>query len=208
MRLSDSHPGDVVQNIANSNFYRYERPEQDRARIRPLELFPNGLLIAKPTDTIVAAGLEVEHIGQWSEGLVIAGARGRSREVYERERERLQSQLRVLEAEAVLIPPNRRGSYANRLKAVRSRLEALERGLEDLGTEPLQIDMHQLSVPAFRFKQLVVMPSGQLARFLGLLPVEQQLLATVATKVSNHMVMLQVAPEALRSPDCRHLATV
>jgi len=208
MQLSDVDPGSVVRNIQNSNFYRYERPSQDRARIRPLELFPNGLLIAKPTDTIVAAGLEVELIGPWSEGLVVSGAKGKAREVYERERVRLQQQLSVLQSEALLIPPKARGSHANRVKAVKGRLAALYRGLEDLGTEPIQIDMHKLSAPAFRLKQTVVMPSGVQAQFLGLLPQGQQLLATVACRMDELVQLLQVDPAALRSSDIRYVATV
>ncbi len=208
MQLSDAAPGDVVRNVGNDSFYRYERPSEDRARIRPLELFPNGLLVAKPTDTIVAADLEVEVIGQWSDGLVVKGGKGKSRLVYEREQERLLAQLGVLEAEAITIPPKRRGSYANRVKAVRTRLDALHRGLEDLGTEPIEIDLHRISLPAFKLRQPVIMPSGQLAQFLGLLPVGQHLLATVACRIGDHTGMLQVDPAALRPAEQRYMATI
>lgn len=209
MRLSEANQNDVVRNTSNDSFYRYERPAENRARIRPLELFPNGLLIAKPTDTIVAADLDVEYVATWSEGLVVSGIKGSSRTGYEREREQLREQLKVLEAEAVMIEPKQRGSFANRLKAVKLRLSALESGLEDLGTEPLQIDMAKLSIPAFRLKQMVCMPSGAPAQFLGLLPQGHQLLATVATRVaSGAVLMIQVDPQALRPSNCRYMATL
>lgn len=208
MKLSESKTGDVVKNSANSNFYRYEAPAEDRARIRPLELFPNGLLIAKPTDTIVAADIDVEYIGTWSDGLQVSGVKGRKRELYEAERQQLILQLQVLEAEALVIEPNRRGSHANRVKAAQTRLAALNRGLEDLGTEPMQIDMALLKVPAFKLKQTVVMPSGTLARFLGLLPQDNQLLATVMCRKEGNNMLLQVDPAALRPYTARHMSSV
>ena len=55
MRLGSAEPESVVKNVGNGSFYRFERPDRGRARIRPLELFPNGRLIAKPADTLVDA---------------------------------------------------------------------------------------------------------------------------------------------------------
>lgn len=208
MRLSDANSGEVVRNLGNDNFYRYERPSEGRARIRPLELFPNGLLVAKPVDTIVSAEIVVELVGQWSEGMVVSGIKGRGRELYEQERRAVQEQLLVLEAESVLIPPKNRGSFANRVKAVKTRLTALEAGLEDIGTEPIQIDMALLTLPGFKLRQVVAMPSGQPAQFLGFLPQGQQLLATVACKIDGSVAMLQIDPQALRPYDCRFMATV
>lgn len=208
MQLSESHPGDVVRNTGNRNYYRFIGPEEDRARIRPLECFPNGLLVAKPTDTIVAADIGVERVGPWSDGLVVADGKGRSRSHYEKERGQMEAQLEVLEAEALTIPPKQRGSHANRVKAVRTRLVALRRGLEDLGTEPLQIDMRAISLPAFKCKQSVVMPSGNLGQFLGLLPVDQHLLATVACRVRGSVHVLQIDPAALRPAYMRHMSSI
>lgn len=212
MQLSDSSAGDVLRNLSNSSFYRFERPERDKVRIRPLELFPNGLLIAKSTDTLVNSDLVVELIGTWSDGMVVTGVRGRSRATYEKELEQCTLQLEVLEAEILVAHerPGGLGSHMNRVKASRNRIRALKAGLEDLQIEPIQIDMGQMTAPPFKLKQVVVMPSGLPALFLGLLPQQGHLLATVATRAlgSKQMLTLQIDPAALRPSSIRHMATI
>lgn len=212
MKLSEAKQNDVVRNMANESFYRYERTAEDgsgRSRIRPLEIFPNRRLIAKPTDTIVQSDIEVELVGPWHDDMVVSKGRGKSRQTYEKERDRLVTHLVELQEEALVILPRQRGSHANRVKAVESRLTSLDRGLENLGTEEAT-PTTSMAIPTSEFvcKQIVTLPSGAPAQFLGLLPVKSSLLATVMAKFGKVTVVLQIDPAALRPWERRHMATV
>lgn len=206
MQLSECAQGDVVQNVGNHSFYRYERPEGDRSRIRPLELFPNGLLIAKPTDTIVESDLLVRHVGPWTDSMFVQLQPGdvRQRKTYEREQERKMDMLQKLQAEALVIDPKQRGSHANKIKAVVVRLEALNRGLSDTphGTALQPVDSPDQ--PRFMIRDVVQLPSGQPARFLGNVNTTLGSLAAVATSHSAYYV----DPGVLRPISERWVSTV
>jgi hypothetical protein len=167
VRLADAKPGQVVRNTGNKRFYRFERPEDGRSRIRPLEHFPNGLLVPKAADTTVSPDLKVVLVGPWHDHMVILGRPEKTCEQYEAEHAELQARLAGLLQIDSAIERDARGSYskgshANRIRAVRERIEALERGLADV----TDIPVIELSDEPFRFTagQLVLLPSGRPAR--------------------------------------------
>jgi hypothetical protein len=205
MQLAECESGDVVQNQANRNFYRYERPESDRSRIRPLELFPNGLLVAKPTDTIVEADLLVRFVARWQDPLFVQVQPGdaRKRRTCEIERERKMTELAKLQAEAEVIDPKQRGSHANKVKAVITRLDALNRGLMEAPDNGLAVTDEPMP-PRFQLKQVVQLPSGAAAMFMGSVQTSLGSLATVRNAVGS----FHVAPEVLAPIEHRWMSTV
>ena len=167
MKLREATEGQVVRNERNGSYYRFERMEGTRCRIRPLELFPNGLLIAKPTDTIVEADLGVELMGAWNDEFVVSKIPSRIRKRYEAELIAKRELLTTLDKEAELIAPKERGSHANKVKAVTDRVMVIERGLQEraaqVGVEQVIARMAELQVGS-----LVRLPSGRPALLVRL----------------------------------------
>lgn len=203
MRLAEAGAEEVVQNAGNRSFYRMVRPEGNRARIRPLELFPNGLLIEKPTDTIVEADLEVRFVAIWTSDLVVAHqGEGRSRRAYERELAKLEAKLDGLLEEYRRLAPGQRGSHANKVKACQRRILVIRRGLEirEVNTDrpPLETTL------AFRVRQAVQLPSGKPAVVLNAVGAGFQ----VAARGDNGILSLTIPSECLRPLIHRHLGTI
>lgn len=214
VKLSEAREGDVVRNRRNGSFYRYERPESNRTRIRPLELFPNGRLIPKSADTIVESGLEVDAVGRWPDDEEIGffveeeGAE-RLRPSCEAELLTKQEELTVLEAEMLTIDPNAhggRGSHANKIKAVARRVESLEKGLAERSKDvTVATSSVEEASPLWNLKDFVQLPSGLPAIVLGV--VGSQI--DIGTKTTTGQVIRCAVDSSLLRPiEHRHLATV
>jgi hypothetical protein len=167
MKLGSATDGDVVQNVSNRSFYRFARLERSRARIRPLEHFPNGRLIPKPTDTLVDADLVVALVGPWSEGMVVEGSPTHQRPHYEKELQERVELLSHLEAAYEALPRGgtgrqSRGSWANKVNNCRARVATLQAGLEELdeGTR-VQKAAKEKAPPVLALRDLVQLPSGR-----------------------------------------------
>ncbi len=212
MKLGDANPGDVVRNSSNGSHYRYERPEEGRVRIRPLEAFPNGLLIEKPVDTIVEPTLDVLVIGPWHEDMMIMGGGGKSRRTYEAELERLELQLASLETEAETLGPKERGSHANKVKAARNRILVLKRGLAQRDEEGQLVEEETAaSTMTWALKDMVLLPSGKPGMVVGFVPQEKganPLASVLIRKPSRSIDCLPVDQSVLQPLASRHLATV
>jgi hypothetical protein len=206
MRLSESRQGDVVKNCRNHSFYRYEKPESNRTRIRPLELFPNGLLIEKSADTIVESSLEVNLVGRWShEFFVDEPAAERLRSSYHTEWRRKQEELVVLEAEMLTIDPKSRGSHANKVKAVARRVRSLEMGLAERSKDATVIASIANSIgPLWRARDFVQLPSGLPAIVIG----ARDSLIEICTKTPQGRIVVQLQSDCLRPLEHRNLATI
>lgn len=211
VRLDAANEGDVVRNCKNGSYYRYERPEKNRSRIRPLELFPNGLLIPKSADTIVEPTLEVDAVGRWSEDtedfFVNTEVPAKVRQAYADELEAKTQQLVQVEQEMLTVDNSHggRGSHANKIKAVARRVQSLERGLADRPKD-VKIQKHTASKAqaAFRLKDLVQLPSGRPAIVLSADPT----LIGIMTKTAGGPIRTSVPAALLRPLEHRHLATV
>lgn len=206
MQLGECVKDDVVQHVHNRKFYRYDKPEGERTRIRPLELFPNGLLVCKPTDTIIDSDLIVQWIGRWTDSLYVPPSQGQPQSIQSLERERVlvMRELVELEAEMLTIAPNKRGSHANKVKAKAVRLAALNTGL--FRESPLDTTAIVEESPVVRFAQLdvVELPSGMAARYLGLV----QTGAGTLAKIKTATLIFHVPPEVLRLASDRWVSTV
>lgn len=208
MKLGTAEQGQVVRNVGNGSHYRFERPEKSRARIRPLELFPNGLLIPKPTDTLVDPGLEVLLIGLWQEGLTVEGKPTHGRRTYEQELERREADLIDLRAAYELLPTDgkgklSRGSWANKIKNCEGRIAVLRQGLAEI-TGVAMLATVQQDAPTFRLRQLVQLPSGwpaQVERIDG-----GQI--TVFTQYKGTAIQAVLPSEVLRSWENARVCTM
>lgn len=210
MRLAEGREGEVVRNRRNGSYYRYERPEANRTRIRPLELFPNGLLIPKSADTIVESTLEVDRIGRWcDEFFVDEPSAEKLRDTYSTELQQKREELVVLEAEMATIDPNKhggRGSHANKIKAVVRRVESLERGLAERSKDVKVISSSdEQTEDRFKPKQLVQLPSGLPGIIVG--AVGTQVSVGMKTPTGQKLVR-PLDPSVLRPLEHRYLATV
>jgi hypothetical protein len=185
MRLGGASQDDVVQNTGNRSFYRFERLERGRARIRPLELFPNGRLMPKPTDTLVDADLVVALVGPWAESMVVEGAPTHGRAHYEKELQERVELLSSLEADYDLLPKNgvgrqSRGSWANKVKNCKARIETLQAGLAEpeAGAE-IRRAAREDGPADLGLRDLVQLPSGRPGLILGFEVVGRVRYATV-----------------------------
>jgi hypothetical protein len=211
MKLSAASEGQVVRNARNGSFYRYERPERGRVRIQPLELFPNGMLIAKPTPTVVDADLEVALVGDWHEGMRAEGKPSHGREAYERELAACEAELVELLAAYELLPVNgtgkqSRGSWSNKIKNHRSRVEVLKLGLSEPDEDEVRAQSAvEKQAPAFRAHDLALLPSGRAGEVLGV----RMGTATVRVLWSKLPgLQAQVPLEVLRPWSQAHVCTV
>lgn len=197
MKLSAAREGQVVRNANNGSHYRYERPEKGRIRIYPLEHFPNGLLIAKPTPTIIDPDIDVVLVGQWHPDMVVAGKPTHSRAKYEAELSRREVELVELLAAYDELPVNgkgkqSRGSHQNKIKNCRSRVGVLQRGLEERTEVAVLVEAETVGL-AFRAHDIVQLPSG--------LPAKVQrggVMTTVMTRFKGSLVEMAVPAEVLR----------
>lgn len=167
MRLGSATDGDVLKNESNGSYYRFERLERGKARIRPLELFPNGRLLPKPVDTTVSTELAVLMVGRWAEGMRVDGRPSRPRARYEAELEARQRDLVDLRLLYEALPVNgvgkqSRGSWMNKVKNVEQRIAAIEAGLADVTGEALAAPVDEArSGAAFHARDVVLLPSGR-----------------------------------------------
>jgi hypothetical protein len=214
--LGDARENEIVQSVGNGSYYRMVQMEGSgaagKARIRPLELMPNGLLLEKPTDTTVHPGIVVQTIGRWRTGeeFFVVDGRAKSRKAYERELEKKEVELVALEAELELLPvggkgKQSRGSHANKIRSCRARIEAIGRGLETRDQETQDAPTPAAVALAFSFKSLVQLPSGAPAMYMGSNLVGQATMAAVLLKGSGPQ---SVPIDSLRPLGDRHLATI
>jgi hypothetical protein len=209
VRLEEATEGLVVRNRRNGSFYRYVRPEGTRVRIRPLELFPNGLLIEKTADTIVDADLQVDPVTEWSDEVYVEvdpKTAATRRAQCEAEFAQKQEELVILEAEMITAHerPGGRGSHANRIKACRWRVEVLERGLAERTQAISSVSRTDtISHPHFDPGEIVQLPSGNPARLDGY----TDSLADVRTRVAGSLTSVSVPVEVLRPWHNHSLAT-
>ncbi len=199
-----------MRNCRNGSYYRYERPEKSRSRIRPLELFPNGLLIPKSADTIVEPKLEVKLVGRWTDEFFVEPTMPEKvKSAFAEELDHKRVQLAELEAQMATVDPNAhggRGSHANKIKAVARRVESLERGLVARPKDTaIQKGATVKTTCAFKLRDYVQLPSGLPAIVLG---TEGQSVQ-IGTKTRTGAVLKQPVPaQMLRPLEHRHLATV
>lgn len=207
LRLIDVDTEMVVQNSRNGSYYRHEGPSGDRARIRPLERFPNGLLIAKSQPTIVDAHLDVVLVAPWDEQLVVEGGKpSQSSDKYAIELAGLEAKLAAMEAEYEALPKDgvgqqSRGSYANKLKATHTRITNIRRGLGDVEAHVFVRTNHTprrrlapIQTGAFALQSLVQLPSGLPALVLSSSAPE----STVRTRYMNQLIEATVPNPVLR----------
>jgi hypothetical protein len=214
--LAEAHAEQVVRNRKNSSYYRFDSLAEHRVRIRPLELFPNGLLIEKTADTIVEPDLEVDAIGDWSDEFFVDDPRGpKLFAAYKQELGEKREELQRLEAEYETIDPNAhggRGSHANKIKAVVGRVAALERGLADRKVAATTVKQSvKATVKTFADRTLVQLPSGLPAVVLGTvqIPSDKRPHARLRVKSSDgQLVPATVVQECLRPYEHRFMATV
>jgi hypothetical protein len=214
LKLSSATSGQVVRNTNNGSYYRYERIERGKARIWPLELFPNGLLIAKPTPTLVDAAIEVVIVGPWLEGMVVEGSPSQSRRrSYEQELIRLEQLLPVLRQQYDALPKggkgtSSRGSFANKLKCTTYRITVLKQGLGFAPGTPVQPTSEQGPHAAYAVDDIVQVPSGRLAKILGFSPMGDQMYAQVKTLFHGAAVEAALPCEVLRPGRQARLCTI
>lgn len=214
MRLSSATENDVVRNTNNGSFYRFARPERSRARIRPLELFPNGRLIPKSTDTLVDSDLDVALVGPWHDTMVVEGRPSHTRVHYESELSRQVEYLAVLEIGYDELPVNgtgklSRGSWANKIKNCRARIEMLTAGLADPDGR-VQIERAELEhrMPDLEVQDVVLLPAGRPGLILDTMLVGTAQYATVQTRLGNTVLRAPVPMEVLRPWAHSHLCSI
>lgn len=202
-----------MRNTGNGSHYRFERMEAGRARIWPLELFPNGLLISKPTPTTVDPDIDVIVIGAWNDRMLVDGKPSNSRRVYENELVREEARLVELEVAYELLPVSgkgklSRGSWANKVKCCRQRIETLKRGLGFIDeTAKLTVGPEPEAV-AFTKDQIVQLPSGRAAQVSGFQPMGDQTYVQVETTFNGQTVRAALPAEVLRCASAARVCTV
>lgn len=172
MELNQATTNQVVRNVKNGSHYRVDRPEKSRIRIRPLELFPTGLLVPKPTDTLVAPDIAVLLVGIWFEGMRVEGRPSATAEAYERELAERRAQLVQLMEGYEALPINgkgvqSRGSWANKINNCRARIEVLEQGLATPEPRAKVLKVRD-SGPGFGRGSHVLLPSGRVGQVMSL----------------------------------------
>lgn len=213
MKLASAKADQVVRNTNNASHYRFERLERGKARIWPLELFPNGLLISKPTPTLVESDINVAVIGMWTEDMVVEGKPSCSRRVYENELVKLELRMVELEAGYELLPAagkgkQSRGSWKNKLNNCEARIVTLKRGL---GFVDSTLMMHaQVEDAALDLKKndKVQMPSGRIGAVVGFQPMGDQTYVKVKTMLKQVIVTAAVPYEVLRPAHQARFCTI
>lgn len=213
MKLSQAKRDQVVRNVRNGSHYRMERMERGKVRIYSLELFPTGLLIPKPTPTVVEPDLEVVLIGPYVEGMTVEGKPTKSRKVYEKEllaRERELAELRVTYEELPRsgVGALSRGSWANKVKAAETRVRTLKTGLGFVPSSSQQAVAIVDEEPRFSRGQKVQVPSGRLGLVMGLQPMGDTIYASVKTVFQGATVEASLPCEVLRDAQQSRLCTI
>lgn len=213
MKLVSAQPGQVVRNVNNGSHYRFERQERSKVRIWPLELFPNGLLIPKPTPTTIEPDLEVLSLGMWYEGMTVEGQPTRSRRVYEKELVRRERELPELRAQYEALPRSgtgeqSRGSFANRVKYCEMRIEVLKRGLGFTNATPVRATELPDELPSLSRGDLVQVPSGRPAKVLGFQAMGDQTYVKIKTMFQGAALEAALPCEVLRDWSQASLCTV
>ena len=214
--LVEASADQVVKNRKNSSYYRFVAPVDQRVRIRPLELFPNGLLIEKTADTIVNADIEVDAAGRWDDEFYVSDPRAsRLRAGAEQELDAKRAELVVLEAEYQTIDPRAhggKGSHANKIKAVARRVESLERGLaEHTGKTTTVTRGLAPAAKVFADRSLVQLPSGLPGLVMGTVKLasDARPYAKIRIKAPDGSIVgTTVVQECLRPYAHRFMATV
>jgi hypothetical protein len=214
LRLVDGSTGQVYRNDNNGSFYRYEGQVADqRVRIFSLELFPNGLLISKPTPTTVGGDIEVTLVGPWREDMVVQGRSRRSRRALEDELVRLERQLPELlrqydELSRSGTGEQSRGSFANKIKSTRLRIDTLKRGLGFVGAAAVVSPVIQSADVGWQTGQRAQVPSGRIAVIEGFVPMGDTVYAQLKTVFQGAAVMAALPCEVLRPAREARLCTV
>lgn len=213
MLLVEAHAEQVVRNRKNSSYYRFVTLVDHRVRIRPLELYPNGLLIEKTADTIVESDLEVDIVGIWVDDFFVDDPRApRLHDTYAQELDRKCQEQSALEAEYKVIDPKERGSHANKVKAVVGRVIALERGLAKRMVKATTVtNIEKSTIKTFMDRSLVQLPSGLPAMVISTVKLtsDARPYAKIRAKASDGKVVpLTVVQECLRPYKHRFMATV
>lgn len=166
MKLGDTKPDQIVKNTGNRRLYKMVENLEDRTRIRPLEIFPNGLVVQKPTDTIVASDIDVQVIGLWTdEKLIRVVGVKKQTEPFLKELATRRDKLAVLEAE---LGVSNKGAHAMKLMAIRTRIETLERGLKPIRTKKLiQISMEAIDIVPDQVGANVRLANGSICQVTG-----------------------------------------
>lgn len=196
-----------MRNRRNGSFYRFVRPEGQRVRIRPLELFPNGLLIEKTADTIVDSDLQVDMVAEWTEEVYVEvpeNVAAQLRVASVAQLEQKQAELVILEAEMITMDPKGRGSHANRIKACRWRVEVLTRGLAEPTQDISSVSRNDAAAPHFDAGTIVQLPSGQ----PGKVESSAGPVANILTHVAGIVASVPVPMEILRPWHSRSIATI
>lgn len=207
MKLSDATAGLVVRNDRNGSYYRFERSEGDRSRIRPLEHFPNGLLIPKPAPTTVSASLEVSALSPWHDGdyrvheAVAPRVAAKRREKYETTLAQCVVEVESLRVEYEALPVDgigkeSRGSHQNKIKAVETRIDAIQRGLaEHDPAEALECVQDVMAPrPEFGIHDLVQVPSGYPALVTAMQEQDGSWVAAISMKDSSGAALVAALP--------------
>lgn len=198
MRLEHGVPGTVYQNEGNGSYYVFVQtlPQKNAARIWPLEVFPNGLLIKKPMRTNVPMSAEVTKVGEWSEDLIVR--KRPDSEPFRQELVSLHLKLKEhLEVYARLDPSGKgklsRGSYRNKIINVERRIAALRKGLG--------LDQVTETVCSTRFKKgdEARLPSGQTALVRGFAVVGGETYVKVKLPQSPRSAKATLVPQELLS---------
>lgn len=201
MLLQAVAPMRVVENASSGKFYRTTSSHQDgKSRIRPLELFPTGILIPKCMDTLVESDIEVHDRCRWADSVRIDGRPSHSRDQYEHELVEKLELLKQLNAEYELLPRNgrgrlSRGSHANKILACSRRIEVLYQGL-GLRDEP------KPTICGFEPGARVILPSGLIGKF----ELAVELGQTVYGRVRIACQMVQVPIEILKDAEDARLS--
>lgn len=200
MLLQDVAAMLVVENQSSGTFYRTTALQQKaKSRIRPLELFPTGLLIPKSTDTLVATTTLVRTICPWQEPVRVEGKPTHTRDYYESELVQRQLELQTLRIQYTELPKSgrghfSRGSHANKILACTRRIETLYEGL-GMREDPVEV------ISNFDHGDHVLLPSGRFGVFRRALQKGDAVYAEV--KIAAHTYQLPI--ELLRDTEQHRL---
>lgn len=213
MRLGNVTSGHVARNARNGSHYRFCRMENGKARIVPLEVFPGGLLLAKPTPTTIDANIEVVVLGPWADGMIVDAKPSSNRAKLEAELIELERLLPVLKADYDALPrggkgETSRGSWANKVINTRKRIAMLKVGLGFVADADAPVTVAMVVESQFSRNQIVQVPSGRLGVVLALNAMGDQTYATVRTAFEGKTVQAAVPCEVLRDGQQSRVCTI
>jgi hypothetical protein len=195
MQLQEAGPMLVVENQSSGTFYRTtEIVQRAKSRIRPLELFPTGLLIPKSTDTLVATTTVVRQICRWQEPVRVEGKPTHTRDYYEAELVERQQELEKLQTRYAELPKSgrghlSRGSHANKILACTRRIETLYEGLG------MRESMTEALSP-FTKGDRILLPSGMFGTFVRAHQMGDVGYAAVKVAGTEHLIPVELLRDA------------